>query len=205
MSLIIIGTGGHARVVAEIAKLSHLEIKGFIDLDYSGEDELILGSPVLGGQEQIKHLSSDLSFFTAIGENTQRKQVFEQMIGEDFMPISLIHPTVIIGEGVEVGAGTLICAGSIISTNARIGANSIINTGVIIDHETAIGSNSHIAPGCSIAGRVKIGAGSFLGLGANVINNINIGERVTVGAGSVVIRDIPSNSKVVGIPGRILE
>jgi len=203
--LIIIGTGGHARVVAEIAKLSHLEIKGFIDLDYSGEDELILGSPVLGGLEQIKHPSSDLSFFAAIGENAQRKQIFEQMISEDFMAISLIHPTAIIGEGVEVGVGTLICAGSIICTNARIGENTIINTGVIIDHEAKIGSNSHIAPGSRVAGRVTIGPGSFLGVGANVIDKINIGERVTVGAGSVIIRDIPSNSKVVGNPGRILE
>ena len=203
--MIIIGTGGHARVVAEIAKLSHYEIKGFIDLDYSGEDELIFGSPVLGGLEHIKHLPSDISFFAAIGENAQRKQIFKQMIGEDFMPISLIHPTAIIGEGVEVGVGTLICAGSIISTNARIGENSIINTGVIIDHEATIGSNSHIAPGSHIAGRVKIGAGSFVGVGANVIDKINIGEGTTVGAGSVVIRDIPSNSKVVGIPGRILE
>ena len=205
MSLIIIGTGGHARVVAEIAKLSHLEIKGFIDLDYSGEDELILGLPVLGGLEQIKHLPSDISFFTAIGENALRKQVFEQMISEDFMPISLIHPTAIIGEGVEVGIGTLICAGSIISTNARIGENSIINTGVIIDHEATIGSNSHIAPGSRIAGRVKIGAGSFVGVGANVIDKINIGEGVTVGAGSVIIRDVPPDSTIVGVPGKVLE
>lgn len=192
-------------MVAEIAKLSHYEIKGFIDLDYSGEDELILGSPVLGGLDQLKNFSQGISFFAAIGENAQRKQVFEQMISEDFMPISLIHPTAIIGEGVEVGVGTLICAGSIISTNARIGENSIINTGVIIDHEATIGRNSHIAPGSSIAGRVNIGAGSFVGVGANVIDKINIGEGTTVGAGSVVIRDIPSNSKVVGIPGRILE
>ena len=203
--MIIIGTGGHARVVAEIAKLSHLEIKGFIDLDYSGEDELILGSPVLGGLDQFKNFSQGISFFAAIGDNAQRKQVFAQMISQDFMPISLIHPTAIIGEGVELGAGTLVCAGSIISTNAQIGLNSIINTGVIIDHETTIGSNSHIAPGSRIAGRVKIGAESFVGIGSNVINNINIGSNVIVGAGSVIIRDIPSNSKVVGIPGRILE
>ena len=188
MSLIIIGTGGHARVVAEVAKRSNVEVKGFIDLHYSGQDEMILGFPVLGGLDQLKHLSSGISFFTAIGENAQRKQVFEQMVSEDFMPISLIHPNAIIGEGVEVGAGTLICAGSIVSTNARIGDNSIINTGVIIDHETIIGNNSHIAPGSCIAGRVKIGAGSFVGVGANVIDKLKIGEGVTVGAGSVIIR-----------------
>lgn len=203
--MIIIGTGGHARVVAEIANLSHLEIKGFIDLDYSGEDELILGFPVLGGLEQIKHLPSDISFFTAIGENAQRKQAFDSMVNKGYSPINLVHPTAVVGEGVNIGPGTIICAGAIISTNAQIGGNSIINTGVIIDHETILGRDSHVAPGCNIAGRVTIGAGSFLGVGANVIDKINIGERVTVGAGSVIIRDVPPNSTVVGVPGKVLE
>ena len=205
MYLIIIGTGGHARVVAEVAKFSDYEIKGFLDLNYSGEEELILGSPVLGGLEQLKYLPSNITFFAAVGENDERKQVFDDMVDKGYLPITLVHPTAVIGQGVTIGQGTIVCAGTIISTNAQIGYNSIINTGVIIDHESVIGRDSHVAPGCKIAGRVKIGAGSFVGVGANVIDKINIGEKVTVGAGSVIIRDVPPYSKIVGVPGKILE
>ena len=202
--MIIIGTGGHARVVAEVAKLLDYEIKGFIDLNYSGKEELILGFPVLGGLEQLKYLPSCISFFAAIGENAERKQVFDDMVDKGYLPIMLVHPTAIIGEGVKLGKGSLICAGSIITTNAQIGDNSIINTGAIIDHETEVGTNSHIGPGSKIAGRVKIGDLAFIGTGVSVMNNIQIGDSVTVGAGSIIIRDVPPNSKVVGVPGRIL-
>ena len=203
--MIIIGTGGHARVVAEVAKLLKFEVRGFLDLDYSGRKEEILGFPVLGGIDRLELIPRSSSFFVAVGDNGPRKKLFQEMISRDFKPVTLIHPSVIISEEAVIGKGTFIGAGSIINTNAQIGDNSIINTGVIIDHETTIGRDSHIAPGCRIAGRVKIGEGTFVGIGASLIDKIKLGDGVIVGAGTVIIEDVPSFSKIVGVPGRVLE
>lgn len=205
MTLVVIGTGGHSRVVAETAQLLNYHIAGFIDLNFSGIKETILGIPVLGGLETLMSLPSDFKYFVAVGDNSIRKQVFDDMVRKGNSPVTLIHPSAIISAEVKVGLGTIICAGCIINTKAQICENTIINTGSIIDHETVIESDSHIAPGCKIAGRTKIGKQSFVGIGATIIDQIELGESVIVGAGSVIISDVPANSKIVGVPGKILQ
>lgn len=203
--MIIIGTGGHARVVAELAKILNHEIQGFLDLDYSGRSEEILGVPVLGGMDLLEAFPKKVNFFVAVGENSSRKKTYNELIAREFNPVTLIHPTVILSEGAKIDKGVFIGAGAVINIDAEIGENSIVNTGVIIDHETTIGRDSHVAPGCRIAGRVKIGEGTFIGIGASLIDKIKIGDGVIVGAGTVIIEDVPSFSKIVGVPGRVLE
>ena len=76
--MIIIGTGGHARGVAEVAKLLKFEVRGFLDLDYSGRKEEILGFPVLGGIDRLELIPRSSSFFVAVGDNGPRKKLFQE-------------------------------------------------------------------------------------------------------------------------------
>lgn len=199
--LLIIGAGGHARPVVEIAQLNDWNIAGIIDTSYKGGNEEILGEKVVGGLDELSaYEPNETAIFLAIGDNNEREKKLNllQGMGFDNFP-ALVHPKAIVSSTATVGNGTLICAGAIINPLVKIGEACIINTGTIVDHESEIDGFVHLAPGVKLAGRVKIGAFSFVGIGSSIIDKIQIGTDVTIGAGSVIIKNIPSNSKVVGI------
>lgn len=201
--LIVIGAGGHARVVIDAAKANGFSLCGIIDTDYKGQEERILGCPVIGDLDSLSRFDPKETAVTiAIGDRQKRADLFYRVekLGYN-MPV-IIHPTAIISKHTSIGKGVFINAGVIINANAEIDANTIINTGAIIEHEVVIGKHCHVCPGVKIGGRVSIGDNTIIGIGASVIDRIKIGQNVIVGAGSVIIRDIESNSTVAGVPGK---
>lgn len=203
----IIGAGGHARVVASIILGSEkkLSLVGFIDSIKKTQDEKIFDKPIIKPELFNALSKQNIGFIVGIGDNSLRKQQYIDWIKEGIIPIEAIHKNAIIDYTVEIGKGTVVAAGAILSTLCKIGQNTIINTGSIIDHETEIGSHSHVASGVSIAGRVKIGDETFIGIGANIKDSISIGNNVIIGAGAVVLKDIPDNSIAVGVPAKIIK
>ncbi|MFK8038661.1 MAG: acetyltransferase [Crocinitomicaceae bacterium] len=197
--IIIVGAGGHARVVIEIANLLGYVVKGIIDLNFDGQSEIILGVNVIGGVDKLKNISKDTNIAIAIGDNKIRSKYVLALKKEGFSLPVLIHPAAIVSKTSVIGNGSLICAGVIITTEVKIGIGSIVNTGSIIDHESEIHDFVHVAPGVCIAGRTKIGRFTFIGIGSSIIDKIEIDENVSIGAGSTIVKNIPSNSKVVGV------
>jgi sugar O-acyltransferase (sialic acid O-acetyltransferase NeuD family) len=197
--LLILGAGGHGRVIAEIAmKMKKWDFIGFIDDD----DSIKMSSriPVIGNTDNMHEYIGNHDVFVAIGDNKTRERIQTELeSSRTNMPI-LIHPSAIIGEKVVIGKGTAIMAGVIINCGSSIGKGCIINTGVTIDHDNVIGNYVHISPGASIAGGVNIGKSSWIGIGSAIINNINIAEYCIIGAGAVVTKDIPANCTAVGVP-----
>ena len=203
--LIIVGAGGHCRIVIDAAVSSGYNVLGIIDLGYKGQEERILGINVMGGLDALdNHDASNTSIFIAIGDNDTRKTNFESLTSRGFATPSIVHPTAVLSQHISIGDGTLINAGAVVNAGTEIGECCIINTSASIDHETIIGNFSHIAPGVTIGGRSKVGNSTFLGLGSSIIDFISIGDDVTIGAGSTIIKDVASGSRVVGL-GRILE
>ncbi len=201
--MIIIGAGGHARVVIETALLNNYEVLGVIDHQYLGYQESIIGIPVIGGLSELKKYDpKDTSVFIALGEGRERETYFNMGSKEGYELPSLIHPTATIGSHVNIGQGVLINSGAIINTGVSLGEGAIVNTGAIIDHESEIGKYAHVGPGSKIAGRVTVGEYTFIGIGAIIIDKISVGFGCRIGAGAVLINDIPSDSTVVGIPAR---
>jgi UDP-perosamine 4-acetyltransferase len=202
---VIVGAGGHARVVSSIlAQDSRVNVVGFVDPVLKEPGERINGLPVLGDLGIIPNLRRDgiSGAVIAIGDNALRELRSRQLSDQGFDLVNAIHPTAIIEHNAAVGRGVVIAAGAIVCCNAVIRDNCIINTGAIIEHETKVGANVHIAPGVSVAGRVVVGRNSFIGIGATVREYIHIGENVTIGAGAVVVEDIPGNVVAVGVPAR---
>lgn len=192
--LIIVGAGGHGKVIADCAmKNGYTEI-AFVDDNATGE---CMGFPIVGRCEDLEGMNDgNTDFVIAIGRNITRSKVAEKY---DVNWITLIHPSAVIAAGVSVGRGTVVMAGAIINADAKVGRHCIINTGAIVEHDNVIGDYVHISPGVTLSGTVTVGERTWIGTGAGVINNVSICEDVIIGVGSVVIRDVKASGTYFGL------
>jgi UDP-perosamine 4-acetyltransferase len=208
MDLVMIGAGGHGRVVLDILRAAgEFNPVGFIDANPSLAGTEINGVPVIGPPNQLPKLRQKKikAAIIAIGDNRTRLRYMQTLDDLCFDLINAIHPDSTVASTAKLGRNVVIAAGAVICTDAKIGDGVIVNTNAVVDHECVIEPGVHICPGALLAGRVKIGAGAFVGLGAKVIQCLNIGENAVIGAGAVVIRDVPANATAVGAPSRVIK
>jgi sugar O-acyltransferase (sialic acid O-acetyltransferase NeuD family) len=198
--LLIIGAGGHGRVVADIAKLS-----GWYQRIVFADDANIQesgGYPVVCKTKEAVHLLVDYEVVVAIGNNQTRKRILENLEAHSGHLTALVHPSAVIASDVVLGAGSVVMANAVINCGSKIGKGVIVNTAATIDHDNQIGDFVHISPGAHLAGTVAIGDETWIGIGASISNNLNICDGCLVGAGAVVIRDIEKVGTYVGVPAR---
>jgi len=205
-SLLIIGAGGHGKVVAETAEaMGAWEKIAFLDDRF----EALNGSlrwPVSGSFGDAETLQPEYAdAVVAVGGASTRLTLLEQLSHEKFYLPSLIHPTAWVSPSARLGEGCVVFAQAAVNADAHIGRGVIINTGATVDHDCMIGDGVHICPGAHLAGEVHIGHASWIGIGASVIQQIRIGAGVTVGAGAVVVDDVRDGVIVAGVPAGILE
>lgn len=204
---VIWGASGHAKVVADIVRLSNqFDIFGFIDnLSPERNGQNFCGSTIIGGYEVLDTLIKQniTNIFFGFGNNSARDTLFNETLKMGFHHPNAIHPQSIIASDTILGQGITICAGAIINSDSEIGNNVIINTGATVDHDCLIGDSSHICPGVHLAGNVTIGKCSWVGIGTIIKEKITIGDDVFIGAGSLVLKDIPSKMLSYGSPSKI--
>lgn len=192
--VIIIGAGGHGKVIADIVEKKEDIVLGFLD---DARQENILQYPILGRIDDCINYK-DKWFVIGIGNNSVRKLIAEKY--RELHYYTAIHPSANISTNVKVDAGTCIMAGASVNTSAVIKKHCIINTNAVIEHDCTIEDYVHISPGCAICGTVHIGRAAHIGAGATIINNHNIHEDVIIGAGGVVDRDITESGVYAGVP-----
>ena len=204
LPLLVLGAGGHSKVVAEIALENPIfELLGLIDRHAVGT--ILNGLPVVGNDDSLASFfeSGVRHIHVAIGDNFARESLANMVRKLNFSLATLISPAATISRSARLGEGVVVMGGAILNAEANIGDLTIINTGANIDHDCKIGRAVHIAPGCTLAGNVTVGDHSFLGAGTTVIPGVTLGHNVVVGAGACVIEDIPAGQKVVGVPARV--
>ena len=200
--LIIIGAGGHGRVVADIAqKLGLYEKIAFLD---DGDVKESMGLPVLGKMSEMDDYVTTADLFVAIGNSQVRETVIDRLLTMGAHIPTLIHPSAVIGACVEMGVGTSVMAGAVINPCVKLGQGVIVNTCSSIDHDCTIGDYCHISVGAHVAGTVKVGRHTWIGVGVTVKNNTSICENCMVGAGAVVVKDIVESGTYVGVPAKKL-
>lgn len=205
--VIVIGAGGHARVLVDCLRLDNVNIVGVLDKCPPSEDRT--GKlPIIGDDRAIFDYSCDavelVNGIGSVGDTGLRTNIFNKFKKLGYSFRSVIHPRAIVAEDCVLEEGVQVMAGAVINPGTHIAADTIVNTGAVIDHECKIGSHVHIAPGVTISGGVQVGDGSHIGTGAIIIQGVNIGERALIGAGAVVIHDVASASKVVGVPAKVM-
>lgn len=205
--LIIIGGGGHARVLIDLIKLSgQFDIIGVLD-SQTELDSPAPGISVIGNDDLLPELYSEgiKNACIAIGsikDNSKRKILYEKVKQIGFSIPFLVHPGSIVSENVKLSEGAQIMAGAIVQAGTIIGENTIINTGAIVDHDCKIGRHVHICSGAVMSGGVIANDESFIGAGSTIIQGIKIGRCATIAAGSVVVNNVPDGCTVKGVPAR---
>lgn len=194
--LLIIGCGGHARSVADVALSLGISNLIFWDIN-ARENETLFTFPVVA-DSSLFHICKKL--FIAIGDNKERADYFEKLKEKKLHNIISAHAYIAISA--TIGRGIFIAHGAHVGPMACVGDNTIINTRAVIEHECAIGAHSHISVNATITGRCQIEDFVFIGAGAVVKDKVSICSNVTVGAGAVVVKDIIEPGIYVGSPAR---
>lgn len=193
--LVIIGAGGHGKVIADIAIKTAYKNISFVDDNAFGS---CLGFPIIGTCADIVD-DGETDFVLAVGNNGTRKLIAEKY---DLPYVTLIHPSAQIGVGVRMDFGTVVMAGAVINPGTVIGRHCIINSCSVVEHDNKLGDFVHISPNAALGGTVSVGNLTHIGIGATVRNNIDICERCMIGAGAVVVNNIVESSAYIGTPAR---
>ena len=208
--VVILGAGGHAREVVWVFEEENSveprwEVLGFIDEDPSKRGEMLCNLPILGDFRWFERRAShEVRVISGVGDCRTKRHFAEKAASLGLEFCSVIHPSVMMSNYVEVGEGTIIAAGSIITTQVKIGKHVTVNLGCTISHDVIIGDYCTIAPGCHISGNVRFEEGVDFGTGATIIQGRLVGAWSTIGAGAVVRDEIPRNVTAVGVPARIV-
>ncbi len=196
--VIIIGAGGHAKVIADIIRSNNDDVVGFLDDSFTEEKEFY-GSRIIGKSGDYVNYLDDCSFIIAIGNNGVRERISGLFKCAWY---TAIHPSAEVSSSAVIGEGTCVMANAVVNADAKIGAHVIVNTASVVEHDCVIGDYSHIAPKSVVCGATSVGKNVWIGTGSTVVNLISICDNVMLGAGGVVVKSIDEAGTYVGVPAR---
>jgi acetyltransferase EpsM len=202
--VVILGSGGQARVVIDAIESQHnARILGLVD---GGDSPPHPRYPTLGRDEDVPRLWASLGAFdlmVAIGNNAVRRRVVDKLMGlEKLAYLTLIHPQAHMAGEVQVGCGSFVAIGATLCVGARLGQHVLINTNASVDHDCVVEDYAFIAPHAALGGAVHVGAGAMVGMGAVVLPGLTVGAGAVVAAGAVVTKNVADGTTVMGVPAR---
>lgn len=199
----ILGAGGFGREVLccliDQIKTSNLkieEIACFMVRDEEYNEQKIMGIDVIP-QSSFDPLMYNV--VVAIGDPASRKSVVDSL-PENTTYMSIIHPSAVISEWVEIGEGCVITAGTILTCNIKIGKHAHLNLHTTIGHDCTMGDYFTTAPATNISGNCHFGDVVYFGTNSAIRQGISICNNVTIGMGGVVVKDITEEGVYFGNP-----
>lgn len=207
--VIVLGAGGHAKVLIDMLRLQGQEILGVTDADAGKHGGSYTGCRVIGGDDAVlQHDPARIRLVNGIGSTGQphvRRRLFDEFKRRGYVFQNVTHPSAVIAADTVLEEGAQVMAGAVIQPGSRVGMNTIINTSASVDHDCTIGAHVHLAPGVTLSGNVRVGDGAHIGTGACVIQGVTVGENCIIGAGAAVLADIPAGTRAAGVPARRME
>lgn len=207
--VVILGAGGLARevygVFCDLNKIGcNIEVLGFIDEIPANWGRNLCGIPILGDFQWFEAVNKDeLKAICAIGSPRVKKSLVKKANRLRLGFCTAVHPSVQLSKYVEIGFGTIVTAGCILTTQIKIGNHVYLNLDTTVGHDVVVEDFVNVAPGCHISGNVRLKEGVDLGTGAVILQGITIGKWSVIGAGAVVVEDIPDNAVAFGTPAKV--
>jgi UDP-perosamine 4-acetyltransferase len=208
MRAVLIGAGGHARVVLDAARsATTVEVILVVDAKKELAGVRFEGLEVIGDERALPKARERGATAIVLGVGSvdvgeARRELYERVARLGFDLPAVVHRSAIISPTASIGAASVVFAAVVVNPSARVGANVILNTACIVEHDVRIGDHSHISPGAHLAGGVVVGERCHVGIGATVLQGVKIGDGAVVGAGAVVLKDVPAADRVAGVPAR---
>jgi sugar O-acyltransferase (sialic acid O-acetyltransferase NeuD family) len=202
---IIWGCGGHAREVHLLCEQLSVEVAGFLDERPEMKGKIIDGVKVLGDLHDIYPLRDKVEIVcSGVGDPSLKKRLSRKTIDAGFqIADSLIHPSVYVSRRNSIGTGSVICEGTILTTNVQLGSFVIINRGSNISHDNTIKDYVTVGPGVNIAGNVTVEEGAYIGIGSSIREKVTIGSWAVIGGGAFVRNDVPPKTLFAGVPAKL--
>lgn len=203
--IIIVGGGGHAKVMVGVLHKLPFAILGYTDGTDRGP---ILGAECLGEDERLTVIRAghpDCAAALGVGKTSasdSRLEIRRRLETLGFHLPVIVSPTAVLNEEASCGPGTFVADGAVIGCGSMFGSICILNTNSTVDHDCRLGDNVHIAPGATVSGGVTIGSNTMVGAGATIIHGVTIGQDVMIGAGATVVSDITAPGVYIGSPAR---
>lgn len=207
--LLLIGAGGHARVVADAAALSQtwLSISATDRNPQRCSGELLPGVTLRGLAAALAAadaIDGACRLHIAIGDNAARqRETLACCAAHPHIPLTaVVHPRACVSSHADVALGCFVAAFALVGPGAQLGEGVIVNHGAVVDHDVQVGAFSHIAPNATLGGGARIGQRVLVGAGAVVLPGICLGDDVVLGAGAVAAADLPAPGTYTGLPAR---
>ena len=202
-SLLIVGAGGHGRVVADVASHSYSRIAF---LDDAFEELQHIDWPVLGSPAELTDVAGDFSdIVIGIGNNAKRQSATDVVQQAGHRLAVIVDNSAAVSARAKLGDGTVVMPQAAVNAAAELGHSCIVNTGATVDHDCRLGDCVHVSPGANLAGGVSVGARAWIGIGAAVRDGVTIGADAVIGAGAAVVADVAAGCVVYGVPARRAE
>ncbi len=223
--LIGIGAGGHARVMIQLVQQCGYRMTCLLEPESSSRNQrtldnvmieqadeesyfrkLVRQSPEFGEGSAVRPMRPAAVLCIGTTRDTSRRTiVFERIEAIGYATPTLISPSAILENHVQVGRGVHVLPGALIAAGASLGDNVLVNHRVIVEHDCTIGSHVHVASGSILCGGVVVGDGAFVGAGSVVLHGVHVGAGAIIGAGATVTKDVPPGKTHIGNPARLLE
>jgi sugar O-acyltransferase (sialic acid O-acetyltransferase NeuD family) len=198
--LVVLGAGGHGKVVADILLALGEPVAGFVD-DGRPIGSNVLDLPVLGPLEWLATRACRVEL--GIGDNPTRAWLARRCLELGCEIVVAIHPRAVVAGSARVERGAVVMAGAIVNPSAVIGQGAIVNTGAVIEHDCVLGEFSHVSPNAALGGGCVVGELAHVGIGATMLPLTSVGARTIVGGGALVACDLPEGVIAVGVPARV--
>lgn len=207
--VIIIGSGGHATVVADALLAAGVRVLGFTDADPRRHGMQLCNLPVLGNDSVLDTFAqADVQLANGIGSTRAtalRGSVQRALEARGWQFASVRHPSAVVSPFASVGQGAQLLARCVVQPGAEIGMGCIVNTSAVIEHDVRLGEFVHVACGAVLCGHVQVGAHSHIGAAAVVRQGVTLGTHSVVGAGAAVVRNSAGGATLVGVPAEVMK
>jgi len=199
--LLVLGAGGHARAVADLAVACGRSIAGFL-----GARGASAATDLIGSDDDLARLFAERRFDEAIvgvGNTAlaRRPELFARLRELGVPTPKLVQPSAVVSPSAAIGLGSVLFPHVVVGANVRVGDNAVIYSASVIEHGCRIGDHAFLAPGVILCGDVCVEAGAFVGAGAVVVPGVVIGKDAVVSAAARVTHDVAAGTKLSGAGG----